>query len=59
MLSELAVLLQPMKEDPPPNAKCRDKFLVQSAVIPKERDTLLMSELVRLSRIMLPIALST
>jgi hypothetical protein len=29
------------------NAKCRDKFLVQSALIPKERDTLLMAELVR------------
>lgn len=42
---EVQVLLQPMKEDPPLNAKCRDKFLVQSALIPKERDTLLMNEL--------------
>ncbi|KAK3686341.1 phosphatidylinositol-binding protein scs2 [Vermiconidia calcicola] len=32
---EVQVLLQAMKEDPPPDAKCRDKFLVQSvAVLP-------------------------
>jgi len=30
---EVQVLLQPMKEDPPPGTKCRDKFLVQSAFI--------------------------
>jgi hypothetical protein len=28
------VLLQAMKEDPPPEAKCRDKFLVQTVAIP-------------------------
>lgn len=27
------VLLQAMKEDPPLDAKCRDKFLVQSAPV--------------------------
>ena len=27
------VLLQAMKEDPPLDAKCRDKFLVQSAMV--------------------------
>lgn len=31
---EVQVLLQAMKEDPPADAKCRDKFLVQSVVIP-------------------------
>ena len=28
-----------MKEDPPPDAKCKDKFLVQSvAVVPDDKD---------------------
>ncbi|QIW97404.1 hypothetical protein AMS68_002922 [Peltaster fructicola] len=31
---EVQVLLQAMKEDPPEDAKCRDKFLVQSVIIP-------------------------
>jgi len=30
---EIQVLLQAMKEDPPADAKCRDKFLVQSTAI--------------------------
>lgn len=34
-----AVLLQPMKEEPPSSAKCRDKFLVQSTIITPERET--------------------
>ncbi len=33
-----AVLLQAMKEDPPLDARCRDKFLVQSVAITPERD---------------------
>ena len=32
----IQVLLQAMKEDPPMDAKCRDKFLVQSALVPGE-----------------------
>lgn len=32
------VLLQAMREDPPPDARCRDKFLVQSIAITPERD---------------------
>ncbi|KAK3114552.1 phosphatidylinositol-binding protein scs2 [Teratosphaeriaceae sp. CCFEE 6253] len=31
---EVSVLLQAMKEDPPPDARCRDKFLVQSVAVP-------------------------
>jgi len=27
-----------MKEDPPPDAKCRDKFLVQSVLVTADRD---------------------
>lgn len=33
-----AVLLQAMKEDPPPDARCRDKFLVQSVAITADRE---------------------
>ncbi|KAI9843881.1 MAG: phosphatidylinositol-binding protein scs2 [Sclerophora amabilis] len=32
------VLLQAMKEDPPPDAKCRDKFLVQSVAVTADRE---------------------
>lgn len=32
------VLLQPMKEDPAPGTKCRDKFLVQSVIITPDHD---------------------
>ncbi|CAK3866480.1 Vesicle-associated membrane -associated [Lecanosticta acicola] len=35
---EVQVLLQAMKEDPPPDARCRDKFLVQSVGISPEQD---------------------
>ena len=42
------VLLQAMKEDPPLNVKCKDKFLVQSTVITPEKESLALNELVRL-----------
>lgn len=32
------VLLQAMKEDPPADAKCRDKFLVQSVAISADQE---------------------
>lgn len=32
-LTIFEVLLQAMKDDPPPDAKCRDKFLVQSVAV--------------------------
>lgn len=32
------VLLQAMKSDPPLDAKCRDKFLVQSAPITADKE---------------------
>ncbi|KAI9829002.1 MAG: phosphatidylinositol-binding protein scs2 [Thelocarpon impressellum] len=35
---EVQVLLQSMKEDPPPDAKCRDKFLVQTIPITADRE---------------------
>ncbi|BGP20075.1 hypothetical protein JCM10213_002675 [Rhodosporidiobolus nylandii] len=42
---EVQVLLQPMKEDPPANAKCRDKFLVQSVIITPDKEDLGLPEL--------------
>ena len=42
---EIQVLLQPLKEEPPVNAKCRDKFLVQSAVISADKETLSITDL--------------
>ncbi|KAK4147944.1 PapD-like protein [Dichotomopilus funicola] len=35
---EVSVLLQAMKQEPPADAKCRDKFLVQSVVITPEKE---------------------
>lgn len=36
---EVQVLLQAMKEDPPLDARCRDKFLVQSVAISADKET--------------------
>lgn len=41
------VLLQAMKADPPKDAKCRDKFLVQSVGIPADQDFASLQEVVR------------
>lgn len=37
---EVQVMLQAMKEEPPLNAKCKDKFLIQTMLIPPEKSTL-------------------
>ncbi|KAL7342848.1 PapD-like protein [Rhodotorula toruloides] len=42
---EVQVLLQPMKEDPPAGAKCRDKFLIQSVIITPERESAALPDL--------------
>ena len=42
-----AVLLQAMKEDPPPDAKCRDKFLVQSVLVTADKEFTNVGSLVR------------
>lgn len=42
---EVQVLLQPMKEEPVPGAKCRDKFLVQSTIITPDREHTTLQEL--------------
>ena len=43
---EVQVLLQAMKEDPPPDAKCRDKFLVQSIAISADNESTNIHEVV-------------
>ncbi|KAG0212347.1 phosphatidylinositol-binding protein scs2 [Mortierella sp. GBA30] len=42
---EVQVQMQAMKEDPPADFKCKDKFLVQSIAITAEREQLLPTEL--------------
>jgi len=37
---DVQVMLQAMKEEPPLNAKCKDKFLIQSTIITPEKETL-------------------
>lgn len=41
------VLLQAMKADPPLDAKCRDKFLVQSVVITPDKEFTAVASVVR------------
>ncbi|KAJ3937099.1 MAG: PapD-like protein [Lentinula lateritia] len=36
--AEVAVMLQPLKEEPPLNAKCKDKFLIQSTLVTPEKE---------------------
>jgi len=40
------VMLQAMKEEPPLNAKCEDKFLIQSMLIPPEETVIPLCDLV-------------
>lgn len=40
------VLLQPMREEPPAGVKCKDKFLVQSALITSDKEVLSLPEVV-------------
>ena len=36
----IVVMLQALKEDPPLNTKCKDKFLIQSTIITPEKEAL-------------------
>jgi hypothetical protein len=40
-------MLQAMKEEPPLNSKCKDKFLIQSMLIPPEKVAIPLHDLVR------------
>lgn len=43
--TEVQVVLQPMREDPPPDFKCKDKFLVQSIQLSEELEVLPLPDL--------------
>lgn len=43
--TEVAVMLQPMKDEPPLNFKCKDKFLIQSIAITPEKEQLPLADL--------------
>lgn len=49
------VLLQAMKEDPPPDARCRDKFLVQSVAISAGNEATNISTVVGERLVLLPL----
>ena len=40
------VMLQAMKEEPPLNAKCKDKFLIQSTTITPDKEAMSLAEIV-------------
>ncbi|KAJ2919204.1 hypothetical protein MD484_g1217, partial [Candolleomyces efflorescens] len=42
---EVSVMLQALKEEPPLNAKCKDKFLIQSTVITPDKETMTLQEI--------------
>lgn len=42
---EVQVMLQAMKEEPALNAKCKDKFLIQSTLITAEKETMSLGDL--------------
>ncbi|KAG6890835.1 hypothetical protein C0995_003268 [Termitomyces sp. Mi166 len=37
---DVSVMLQPLKEEPPSNVKCKDKFLIQSTLITPAKETM-------------------
>jgi hypothetical protein len=39
-------MLQPLKEEPPLNAKCKDKFLIQSTLITPGKEAMSLAEIV-------------
>ena len=42
-------MLQALKEEPPLNTKCKDKFLIQSTVITPEKETMSLADIVRIA----------
>ena len=48
-------MLQALKEEPPLNTKCKDKFLIQSTIITPEKETMTLHDIVRISSPLLQI----
>ncbi|PPQ91678.1 hypothetical protein CVT25_012891 [Psilocybe cyanescens] len=42
---DVSVMLQGLKEEPPLNTKCKDKFLIQSTIITPDKETLALHDL--------------
>ncbi|KAG5638717.1 hypothetical protein H0H81_010700 [Sphagnurus paluster] len=42
---DVSVMLQALREEPPSNAKCKDKFLIQSTLITAEKETMTLAEI--------------
>ncbi|KIM43402.1 hypothetical protein M413DRAFT_444230 [Hebeloma cylindrosporum] len=42
---DVSVMLQALKEEPPLNTKCKDKFLIQSTIITPDKETLALSDI--------------
>lgn len=46
-LTNHPVTLQARDEDPPPDAKCKDKFLIKSTMITREKEEMTLQDIVR------------
>ncbi|EDR13679.1 uncharacterized protein LACBIDRAFT_292494 [Laccaria bicolor S238N-H82] len=42
---EVSVMLQALKEEPPLNTKCKDKFLIQSTIITPDKETMTLHDI--------------
>ncbi|KAF5382597.1 hypothetical protein D9615_002909 [Tricholomella constricta] len=42
---DVSVMLQALREEPPSNAKCKDKFLIQSTLITAEKETMALQDI--------------
>jgi hypothetical protein len=49
VVDKVIVLLQAMKDEPAPDAKCKDKFLVQTVSVTKDMEFANVSSIVRSS----------
>jgi hypothetical protein len=52
--NQFIVLLQAMKQEPPLEAKCRDKFLVQSVAVTSDKEFTNINEIVRATQLPTP-----
>jgi hypothetical protein len=47
-------MLQALKEEPPLNTKCKDKFLIQSTIITPDKENLALHDIVRMPPFLRP-----
>jgi vesicle-associated membrane protein-associated protein A len=46
-------MLQAMKDEPPLNSKCKDKFLIQSTMITPDKETMSLQDIVSCRKLFL------